>query len=276
MGASKRLIVSATGFPATTETWRFIQQAWREPLEALAKMAGEDVIVSGCYNLEGAVVSPGYICVNGVIYPFQGGTPQEYISKHTTTVSATYDVDMNNDGQQDLLPQYETAIYQFGTEGTNVIPFNSLTRLKTIKELSSFELPDGVVVDPNYTPTAELIEMLSNVQADWNVNNPQSDAYIKNKPTLWKPLFVGSAYLGAFPYMPGEKRWIHLPQGLLTLNYAVLGTLVYVGDAGNGVENPATITWCIGKKFFNKFQLIGRCSQNTMHNYRFDYIIIQL
>lgn len=275
MGASKRLIVSATGFPATTETWRFIQQAWREPLEALARMAGENVKVTGCYNLGGAVVSPGYICVNGVIYPFQGGTPQEYISKHTTTVSATYDVDMNNDGQQDLLPQYETAIYKFGTEGTNVIPFNSLTRLKTIKELSSFELPDGVVVDPNYTPTAELIEMLSNVQADWNVNNPQSDAYIKNKPTLWKPLRIGSVYLGAFPNAPFEKRWIHLPQGLLTKNYAVVGSLVHVGHSWYNAPSPASVTWCIGTKWFDKFQLIGRKHTNTQ-NYRFDYMLVKL
>ena len=47
MGLGNKLIVSATGFPGTNKTLRFIQDAFREPLGALAQMAGEKTIITG-------------------------------------------------------------------------------------------------------------------------------------------------------------------------------------------------------------------------------------
>ena len=46
MGLGNKLIVSATGFPGTNKTLRFIQDAFREPLGALAQMAGEKTIIT--------------------------------------------------------------------------------------------------------------------------------------------------------------------------------------------------------------------------------------
>ena len=68
---------------------------------------------------------------------------------------------------------------------------SELQRLKTIQELSNFELPAGVVIDPNYLAfTVSMLNHLNsieagaevNVQADWNITAPSSDAFIKNKP----------------------------------------------------------------------------------------------
>ena len=46
MGLGNKLIVSATGFPGTNKTLRFIQDAFKEPLGALAQLAGEKTIIT--------------------------------------------------------------------------------------------------------------------------------------------------------------------------------------------------------------------------------------
>lgn len=82
-----------------------------------------------------------------------------------------------------------------GTGGIDIFNFSDLAPLKTIKELSAFSLPAGIVVDPNYVHTdynftLALLTKLNgieagaevNVQADWNITAPSSDAFIKNKP----------------------------------------------------------------------------------------------
>ena len=70
MGLGNKLIISATGFPGTNKTWRFVQDAFREPLGALAKLAGDKTILTGVVNTAG-VVSDGFIVYDGEIIPFQ-------------------------------------------------------------------------------------------------------------------------------------------------------------------------------------------------------------
>lgn len=193
MGTGKRLKVESTGFPGTNKTWRFIQESWREPLEALAKLMGSGaLIISGCEINEG-VASPGYISYDGVIYYFEGGEVPitQAVVINTVVEDVEYDVDIDEDGQRDSLPGYETKTIKFGTSGS-IGNLDDFKRLKTILELSEFELPNGVVIDPTYIKfTAELLNKLNgieaqakkNVQTDWNVSNSNSDAFLKNKPT---------------------------------------------------------------------------------------------
>lgn len=274
MGSGKRLIVSASGFPGTTETWRFIQKAWREPLEALAYLSGDKVIVSGMITA-GNAVSNGFISFEGAIYPFEGGNMQSTITLVKEVVESTYDVDLDNDGQQDSLPQYENAYFRFGSGGANTFLYSNLTRLKTIKELSEFSLPSGVVIDPNYIPlTQALITTLSNVQSDWNVTNNQSDAFIKNKPSLFKPLRVGSSLLGDFPNsLYDEKRTISFPS-IGTSDYIILGSFVSVRNNTTDWELDNNIIWSVGKKNSTSFEIYGAETTGTTQNVRFDYMLI--
>lgn len=271
MGTGKRLIVSGTGFPGTTETWRFIQHAWSEPLNALAQLAGNKVIVSGMVTT-GNTTTAGFICFEGSIYPFEGGINQNTVTLIKEVVSSTYDVDLDNDGQQDVLPQYETKYFRFGTGGEITFPFSQLKRLKTIKELSEFTLPDGVVVDPNYIPlTQTLIDSLRNVQADWNMTTAANDSYIKNKPNLFKPLRIGTSLLGDFPNAIDQKRIINFPN-VGTSDYMVVGSLV---SAGGTWSDNNDVIWSIGAKTNNSFELLGREVWSGIQNVRFDYMLIK-
>ena len=194
MGLGNKLIVSATGFPGTNKTLRFIQDAFREPLGALAQLAGDKTIITGVVNTAG-VVSNGFITYNGEIIPFQGGNYASTVTIVEAFENVNYNTDANDDTVLDSLPAYRTIYAMCGTGGIDIFNFSDLAPLKTIKELSNFSLPAGIVIDPNYVHTdynftLALLTKLNgieagaevNVQADWNITAPSSDAFIKNKP----------------------------------------------------------------------------------------------
>lgn len=194
MGAGKHLMISATGFPGTNKTWRFLQSAFREPLEALAKLSGEKTILTGLVqsSVGGAtVVSDGFISFAGEILPFVGGAIDDSVTLIENIESVNYDVDIDNDGVQDSLPGYKTRYLKFGSDGIESFPFSDLARLKTIKELSEFSLPEGIVIDVDYLAfTQSMLDHLNsieegaekNVNANWNETQPSSDKFIENKP----------------------------------------------------------------------------------------------
>lgn len=195
MGLGNKLIVSATGFPGTNKTLRFIQDAFREPLGALAQLAGNKTIITGVVvdntNPANVVVSNGFISYNGEIIPFVGGSYANTVTIFEAFENVNYNTDANDDTVLDSLPAYRTIYAMCGTGGIDIFNFSELAPLKTIKELSSFTLPAGIVIDPNYLAfTVSMLNHLNsiefgaevNVQADWNITAPSSDAFIKNKP----------------------------------------------------------------------------------------------
>ena len=195
MGLGNKLIVSATGFPGTNKTLRFIQDAFREPLGALAQLAGNKTIITGVVvdntNPANVVVSNGFISYNGEIIPFVGGSYANTVTIIEAFENVNYNTDANDDTVVDSLPAYRTIYAKCGTGGIDIFNFSELAPLKTIKELSSFTLPAGIVIDPNYLAfTVSMLNHLNsiefgaevNVQADWNITAPSSDAFIKNKP----------------------------------------------------------------------------------------------
>ena len=154
MGLGNKLIVSATGFPGTNKTLRFIQDAFREPLGALAQLAGNKTIITGVVvdntNPANVVVSNGFISYNGEIIPFVGGSYANTVTIIEAFENVNYNTDANDDTVLDSLPAYRTIYAMCGTGGVDIFNFSELTPLKTIKELSSFTLPAGIVIDPNY------------------------------------------------------------------------------------------------------------------------------
>ena len=195
MGLGNKLIVSATGFPGTNKTLRFLQDAFREPLGALAQLAGNKTIITGVVvdntNPANVVVSNGFISYNGEIIPFVGGSYANTVTIIEAFENVNYNTDANDDTVLDSLPAYRTIYAMCGTGGVDIFNFSELTPLKTIKELSSFTLPAGIVIDPNYLAfTVSMLDHLNsiefgaeaNVQVDWNMESISSDAFIKNKP----------------------------------------------------------------------------------------------
>ncbi|GLB51694.1 hypothetical protein NBRC110019_07330 [Neptunitalea chrysea] len=190
MGSGKQLIISATGFPATNETWRFIQQAWREPLEAIAKESGDKTILTGLVNDGNGTYSKGYVSYNGEILLFESGAYQDQVTLIDTEVTAAYDADLDEDSNQDVLPVYKTRYLRFGTGGVETFPFSDLIRLKTLKELTAFASQQFVPTEGYIALTQAMVNFIAtleegaevNVKSDWNNTSPQSDAYIQNKP----------------------------------------------------------------------------------------------
>ncbi|QYS86299.1 hypothetical protein JJC03_15440 [Flavobacterium oreochromis] len=131
---------------------RFIQDAFREPLGALAQLAGDKTIITGVVNTAG-VVSNGFITYNGEIIPFQGGNYASTVTIVEAFENVNYNTDANDDTVLDSLPAYRTIYAMCGTGGIDIFNFSELAPLKTIKELSAFSLPAGIVIDPNYVHT---------------------------------------------------------------------------------------------------------------------------
>lgn len=149
MGLGNKLIVSASGFPGTNKTLRFIQDAFREPLGALAQLAGDKTIISGVVvDIPNNWVSNGFITYNGEIIPFQGGNYAATVTIIEAFENVNYNTDANDDTVLDSLPAYRTIYAMCGTGGIDIFNFSDLTALKTVKELSTFTLPANIVVDP--------------------------------------------------------------------------------------------------------------------------------
>ena len=262
MGLGNKLIVSATGFPGTNKTLRFIQDAFREPLGALAQLAGNKTIITGVVvdntNPANVVVSNGFISYNGEIIPFVGGSYANTVTIIEAFENVNYNTDANDDTVLDSLPAYRTIYAMCGTGGIDIFNFSELAPLKTIKELSAFSLPAGIVIDPNYLAfTVSMLNHLNsiefgaevNVQADWLVSSPGSDAFIKNKPFSEIKCTHGS--LVTVPSSNGyyqfnfTRNWVDIypPSGYNI--YHLKGFIPSVGEINfSGDVNGDDTFWC--------------------------------
>lgn len=276
----KQLVISSKGFPGTNKTWRFIQDAFTEPLEALARNAGNKTIITGITLTDG-VYSSGFISYEGEILPFAGGALSESVTIIEEVEQVTYNVDQNNDGQLDTLPGYKTRYAKFGSEGVTTFPFNNLTRLKSLEELSAFELPEGMVIDSNYIAlTQAMVNKLAgiaeqaevNVQADWNAVNNLDDAYIKNKPVnvaRWlltpRTVYVGDVYTDT-----------NIPISFPTVgntDYIVVGHLISYGTEWN-YDND--VVWMVKDLTPTGFKLLLKEVSGDTQMLRFKYGLISL
>lgn len=289
MGLGNKLIVSATGFPGTNKTLRFIQDAFREPLGALAKLAGDKTIITGVVNTAG-VVSNGFITYNGEIIPFVGGNYAATVTIIEAFENVNYNTDANDDTVLDSLPAYRTIYAMCGTGGIDIFNFSELAPLKTIKELSNFSLPAGIVIDPNYVHTdvnftLALLTKLNgieagaevNVQADWNMTAPSSDAYIKNKPfqeimfthgALYINNLAGGWRMWQFQY---NNAYVYPPSGY-TINNLVgfIPSMAEIHFAGN--VNQDDKMWCNWQAQYANNRVAVTCNnsefnQQPMINY---------
>ncbi|MCH4829435.1 hypothetical protein EJB19_008970 [Flavobacterium columnare] len=257
----------------------------------MAVFCGDKVIVSG---MEVTTVSSvdmianGFITYNGEIIPFLGGNLDSIVSIYETVDNVAYNVDTNSDGNLDVLPGYRTRYAQCGSGGNiGSFPFSDLSRLKTAKDLSAFTLPANLVIDANYVHTdnnftLSLLNKLNgietgaevNVQADWNVANPTSDAFIKNKPTrLLNYLYKGVAILGDFPSALTETTYINFPD-VGTSNYMVLGTIHSFRPYGDAAQD--LLSWFTAGHEPTRFRLAAYEPFGGGQNIRFEYLIIPL
>jgi microcystin-dependent protein len=68
------------GFPLKQDTLLFIQNSYNQVLQAVSKLAGDYIIISGLTESEPNVYTSGWVTIDGEIIPFEGGTGQPNVS----------------------------------------------------------------------------------------------------------------------------------------------------------------------------------------------------
>jgi len=180
------------GFPLEQIVLKRMQAATLETLLAFVKHIGcadtGNFVVYGC-SIVGANITPGMMFIDGELCPFAGavGTLATKIKKLTATTNAAFE----NGSNPPVFIETTAVVDATGTA------LSAFTRFNFVNDANY------VHTDINFT--AALLAKLNaieagaqvNVQADWNVTNPLSNAHIKNKPVIENVLKTDSVILGA-------------------------------------------------------------------------------
>lgn len=114
------------GFPLTQNAMEYIQQSYNDVLEAVARMAGQYVIVTGVTETAPNVYSNGWVAIEGQFMPFIGGVNSGFVSITPAYSGLTF-----RDGSTPIV--YTSYTATFGVSG---IPFGSFKYL-TLESLKA-------------------------------------------------------------------------------------------------------------------------------------------
>lgn len=130
------------GFPVTTKTFTFLQNAYIATIEALSKLGGTTYVLDGVVESAGNV-SDGYIVYNNEVLPFRGGAFDTTVSIFEEIEQVEYNEDADNDGNLDFKDAYVTRYAKCGTGGVESFLFSELKRLTPLYNQST---PVGAIV----------------------------------------------------------------------------------------------------------------------------------
>ena len=135
-----KLNIASTGYPGTTESWKFLNTMIQEIAEAVAGQVTDDstpVIIYGM-NASGSNVSNGFFVWKGELFRFVGGQQQNYVVIIEEVENATYNTDLTNSGQLADFPTYYSRYARFGgaNEGVARFLFSEMKRIKGLLKMS--------------------------------------------------------------------------------------------------------------------------------------------
>lgn len=263
------------GYRLEQPTLKMMQESYFLFLKALVGHLGvPDVgnfIISGC-TISGENITEGVLFINGHVCAFEN-TPGTMASKIIKVVT-TQNLEFENGTSPLIFTTYTTAINDGGT------PLSEFVRIP-----SPFNLPTGIVIDPNYVATENnfsdaWVELLmsiqygaeKNVQSDFDITNPDADGFIKNKPTILKVLRVGHILIAD---ITGTDN--------ITVNFPSVGTTNYfvipsfrLNDGSTSWQDTLTFVSTYGFLTATSFNLFIRENSTPYQNLRMDYVIIQI
>lgn len=251
------------GFPLEQQVLKRMQSATLLVLEALVKQLGcadtGNYILSGC-SISGANITPGIMYIDGELCPFAGavGTGSTKIKKQTNTLTAPFE----NGTNPPVFIETVAVVNAAGTELQNFTKF--------------FYVQDANYTHTDNNFTAALLAKLNgiqtgaevNVQADWNVANPLSDAFIKNKPNFLKVLYKQSVLIGD---VTGNDYTISFPS-IGTSNYSVF---VSFETAASNAGQSATYVYVVHSKNEASFKIRFNETGNSTQALTMNYFIIE-
>lgn len=255
------------GFPFEQRTANDMQLGYLDILQAvlgfLKVPATGSHVVYGC-KIVGPDITPGMMYINGDLCSFAGsvGTSATKIKKVIVTETAPFANGSNN-------PVYKDATAVVDLTG---VALSTFTRLSEELVYDAFYQHTDNNFSDAYKAKLDAIETAAevNVQADWNVVSPLSDAYILNKPNIPNVLRHSSFVLGDFPSLTDEIRTITFPD-IGTIDYSVFASLV--SNGGWNIDNDVIFT--IKNKTSTSFDLCGREVSPNSQDLTLDYILIE-
>lgn len=234
------------GFPFEQHTFDKMQNAY---LDVMISLLGflripniGNHVMFGC-QVVGNSITPGMMYIDGDLCSFAGvaGNGATKIKKSVVFTNAAFQNGFNN-------PVYKQTTALVDEDGVALSAFTRYT--------------DALVYDPNYIhtdnnfTTSLLNKLLGiqagaqvNVQADFNVTNPLSDAFIKNQPNFLNVLEKGGYFIGN----PGNQDYtVPLPTNVGTSNYSVYVT--FESTPANASQS-ATYFYVIHSKTQSSFKI---------------------
>ena len=127
-----KLNIASTGYPGTTESWKFLNEMTKDLATIIGRMIHRDdaVIITGC-NISGGNISDGFISYSGEVFRFIGGTKTNTVVLVEEVTDAEYYTDLSGAG---TLPTYPTYIRRYAKcgnpgEGFEEIDFDDFIRM---------------------------------------------------------------------------------------------------------------------------------------------------
>lgn len=250
------------GYPLNTERLQEMQTAY-EIFNSFGSLAGDLTIISGCATI-GTTVQDGFIYINGELLAFKSAA----VNPNSTVI--IIDTAVEKGFKNGVVKTVHTLRYAtFGTAETSWLwsEFKRPIATKTLEAIHTGITERLTIIETKLATIATGAEV--NVQSDWNVNDTNSDAYVKNRLTITQSfLYRGTYYIGD-PGTDGEYT-VTVPN-LGTTLYYVLGALRVTSGAGNDSND---VFWTYAPINATSFKLYTREVASLKQYLTFDFVII--
>ena len=262
MNSSK--FVQTEGYPLTSERLQELQTTF-QPFNVFGNLAGNLTIISGC-ELSDSTVQNGYVFINGELLEFRTAAVDTN-SEVIIIEEKIYKTFKNGNSK-------EVYVIRYATIGTNTDASWLWSRFKR-----PFPTKDIEAFRSDFANRLNVIETKlngieagaqKNVQSDFNVNDTESNAYIKNRPAFLKVLHQDTKNIGNVT-SNSYSVVITIPD-VGTSNYQVLGTICS-NSANFNVDN--NVFHNIRDRTATSFRLCLREMSSDDQNISFDYTLIQ-
>jgi hypothetical protein len=230
------------GFPFTQDVLKNMQGAYSDLSDVIAKLAGDNAILSGCKITGSApnlTISSGWVVADGKVLPFVGGTSAN--TKFTIVANNNFGY-MYENGEEKY-PYSETRCVLNVAGQYDLIQFYDLLRLAEIK----------AYVEDRYTPpTIKLVGLewdVENLQGYYNFNEFQEVAssvgrraptqpefqQLINLPKVWDATGKGYWFAENSMYLKNPNKSLFLPAAG-SFHLSDLNTLISTGTYGQYVS----------------------------------------
>ncbi len=283
----RKLIFEQTGWPLNIERMQDVHGITTEIIQFIQAICGNDkVIVQGFdsdvapnWGQSTATDPKSLLIYKGELLEFTSSgdgsnLPNAQLCLRQRFTNAFYDI-----GLTIPIPVLKISDVVWSPPNfpgyVETLNLNEFVRLKSLKELSLFSMPDGVVVDPNYLAfTQAMLDKLNGIQAgaqvnvkpDWNAL-PSDPNGILNRPNQLMEVYDSGSHIAG--NISGNQLVTILIQNVPDANYDVIPTFF------DPLEEAATFTWAIQEKTTSHFKIRIRELGNFTQNLRIDYYIVK-